>query len=106
MNNRFVHVYLDFAADDGDHADIIPAAVVNAIIQCLVIKYVYHNYGFDKMNIEYDTYQNPFEKLFKVLLATRLNMTFINILANVSEEHGFNAALSNSFHVGPSEEVV
>lgn len=89
-----------------DHADVIPAAVVNAIIQCLVIKYIHHNYEFDKMNIEDNPYQNPFEKLFKVLLATRLNMTFINILANVSEERGFNAALSNSFHVGPPEEVV
>ena len=82
-----------------DHADVVPAAVINAIIQCLVIKYIHHNYGFDKMNIEDNPYQNPFEKLFKVLLATRLNMTFINILSNVMELHDFNAKLSNSFHV-------
>ena len=69
-----------------EHADVIAASVNNAYIQSLILLYVYSG-GNDK------------NKLFRVLLATYLNMIFVNILANISEQKDYNKAVSNSFFI-------
>lgn len=74
-----------------DHADIVPAAVINAVLQIFIIKFIANGNDINNESIKND--------LFKFLLATRLNMTFINILANVAEEHGFNLHLSDSYYL-------
>lgn len=67
-----------------EHADVVPAHAINIYNQILTILYC-HFECHDE------------ERLFKVLLATRLNMTFINILANILEQKKFNDDLWNSF---------
>ena len=64
----------------------MPASINNAYIQSLILLYVYSG-GNDK------------NKLFRVLLATHLNMIFINILANVKEPEKYNRQASNSFFI-------
>lgn len=80
-------ITIDRYVDDDnkyEHADAIPAHAINVYNQILIILYC-HFECHDE------------ERLFKVLLATRLNMTFVNILANVLEQKKFNDALLNSF---------
>lgn len=74
---------------DYEHADVVAASIINAYIQSIIILYV-HSGGNDK------------NKLFRVLLATRLNMIFINILANVTEPKTYNGQVSNSFFIEES----
>lgn len=74
-----------------DHADVVPAAVINAILQIFVIKFIANGNDINNEIVKND--------LFKFLLATRLNMTFINVLSNVAEEHDFNLHLSDSYHL-------
>ena len=73
-----------YTGEAKDHADVVPASVVNAYTQILILLYVHRNMKDEN-------------KLFKFLLATRLNMSFINILANVTEQNTYNKAVSNSF---------
>lgn len=73
-----------YNTEDHDHADVVAASVNNAYIQSLILLYVYS--GGNNKN-----------KLFRVLLATHLNMVFINILANVKEPEDYNKSVSNSF---------
>ena len=84
-------VTIDRYVDDDnkyEHADAVPAHAINVYNQILIILYCHFECRDE-------------ERLFKVLLATRLNMTFINILANVSEQKKFNDALLNSFVIEP-----
>lgn len=80
----------EFTGEVKDHADIVAASVVNAYTQILILLYVHRNMKDEN-------------KLFKVLLATRLNMAFINILANVTEQTDYNRSVSNSFFMEPSD---
>lgn len=72
-------------------ADVVPASVINAMTQSLILLFIAYDNDFGKNR----------EKLFKFLLATRLNMTFINMLANVQEINDFNLELLDSYHVEP-----
>lgn len=71
------------------HADIIPSAFINATLQVIILKFIFkkHNFGGIDKNI-----------LFDFLMATKLNMIFVNMLSNVVEDREFNNSLSSSFH--------
>lgn len=67
-----------------DHGDVIPAHISNIYIQSLIL--IYCHFECHDENL-----------LFKILLATKLNISFVNILANILEPKKFNEALSDSF---------
>lgn len=71
------------------HADIIPSAFINATLQVIILKFIFKKHNFD--GIDKDI-------LFDFLMATKLNMIFVNMLSNVVEDREFNNSLSSSFH--------
>lgn len=87
-------VYKEFATKVGEnadeYADVVPNAVISAYTQMLILLAA-------SKDIANASVKTDFTKLFRFLEATRLNMVFINILANVLEESTFNKQLSCSF---------
>ena len=67
-----------------DHGDVIPAHISNIYTQSLIL--IYCHFECHNENL-----------LFKILLATKLNISFVNILANILEPKKFNEALSDTF---------
>lgn len=87
-------VYKEFATKVGEnadeYADVVPNAVISVYTQILILLAA-------TKDIANASVKTDFTKLFRFLEATRLNMVFINILANVLEESTFNKQLSCSF---------
>lgn len=71
------------------HADIIPSAFINATLQVIILKFIFKKHDFDTLGKNI---------LFDFLMATKLNMIFVNMLSNVVEDREFNNSLSSSFH--------
>lgn len=74
----------------GHHADIVPAEYINALIQALIIVFVASDNDLSDITLK--------EQFLRFLVATRLNMTFINILSNVVEPSDLNMAFLDSFY--------
>ena len=85
-NMKFTFFAQYQSESSSDQADIIPATISDAFLQLLIYLYI-KNKTINK------------QELFCLLKSTRLNIWFINILANVKEDKSFNCSLGNSFEI-------